>query len=71
MRALNPKIDTKTAQTEMTACANRITQAAQTIRALGKAAAQANVTAKSGMTALTSVKNKSKSAVSARQRRSW
>lgn len=34
---------------------------------LGKAAAQANVTAKSGMTALTSVKNKSKSAVSSRQ----
>lgn len=34
---------------------------------LGKAAAQANATAKGGMTALTSVKNKSKSAVSARQ----
>ncbi len=34
---------------------------------LGKAAAQANVTARTGMTALTSVKNKSKSAVSSRQ----
>lgn len=34
---------------------------------LGKAAMQANVTAKSGMTMLTSVKNKSKSAVQARQ----
>jgi hypothetical protein len=36
-------------------------------QALGKASAQANLTAKSGATALTSVKNKSKSAVSARQ----
>lgn len=34
---------------------------------LGKAAAQANVTSRTGMTALTSVKNKSKSAVSSRQ----
>jgi hypothetical protein len=34
---------------------------------LGKAAAQANVTSKTGLTALTSVKNKSKSAVSSRQ----
>ena len=34
---------------------------------LGKAAAQANLTAKGGMTALSTVKNKSKSAVSARQ----
>ena len=36
-------------------------------QALGKASAQANVTAKGGMTALSTVKNKSKSAVSARQ----
>ncbi|HVE58874.1 MAG TPA: hypothetical protein VNB22_18720, partial [Pyrinomonadaceae bacterium] len=36
-------------------------------QALGKAAAQANVTSNTGMTALTSVKNKSKSAVSSRQ----
>ncbi|HEY0461055.1 MAG TPA: polymorphic toxin type 15 domain-containing protein [Pyrinomonadaceae bacterium] len=36
-------------------------------QALGKAAAQANLTAASGATALTSVKNKSKTAVSARQ----
>jgi hypothetical protein len=34
---------------------------------LGKAAMQANVTARTGMTALTSVKNKSKSAVKSRQ----
>jgi hypothetical protein len=34
---------------------------------LGKAGAQANVTARGGMTALTSVKNKSKSAVKSRQ----
>lgn len=34
---------------------------------LGKAASQANVTARTGMTALTSVKNKSKSAVKSRQ----
>jgi hypothetical protein len=36
-------------------------------QALGKSAAQANVTARTGMTALTSVKNKSKSAVKSRQ----
>ena len=36
-------------------------------KALGKASAQANVTSKTGMSALTTVKNKSKTAVSSRQ----
>ncbi|MCJ8157657.1 hypothetical protein [Sphingomonas sp. LaA6.9] len=38
MRALSPAIDPKTASAEMSACTNRITQAAQAFQALGNAA---------------------------------
>jgi hypothetical protein len=42
MRALNGKIDPKTAPAEMSACAARIVHAQQTIQAAGRAAASGN-----------------------------
>jgi hypothetical protein len=61
------KVKSEKGNVEKTADASPDKYRAGEKQTLGKAAAQANVTAKSGMTALTSVKNKSKSAVSARQ----